>query len=360
MKICFLLPTPGDTPIGGVKVVYEHASGLAARGHEVTVAHTTTYRTKQEGKLKNAGVFLGRLVGLKGGYGPRRWMEVHPLVQIKFVPSFSPTWIPRHDVIVATAWRTAEWLKAFPEEYGSKFYFVQDYEYFMTAASDVKSRMSQTYRDGLRNIVISPACEQMVIESGGAVHAHVPNGIDLSQYSVHLDINSPQRIKIGFPARPEKFKCTSDAIAALAAFKESNPSKNWQFWTFGGQRPQGLPDWIEFHHRPSDDQLTALYNESAIFLVPSVYEGWGLPGSEAMACGAALISVDNGGVRAYAEDGLNAVICAANSPSQLVNALTRLTADSGYRFALARRGADDLKKFTWENSRQRMERALCG
>lgn len=359
MKICFLLPTPGDTPIGGVKVVYEHANGLAKAGHEVTVAHTTTYKTKQEGSLKNAGVYLGRLAGLKGGYGPSQWMEVHPNVRIKWVPSFTPFWIPHQDAIVATAWRTAEWLKVFPDDWGQKFYFVQDYEYFMTAAPDIKARMSETYRAGLRNIVISPACEQMVLDSGGGVHAHVPNGIDLDQYRIKLDVTSSERVKIGFPARPEKFKRTQDAIAALSVFKQQALSERWQFWTFGGQKPEDLPDWVQFHQRPSDDELTDLYNQSAIFIVPSVYEGWGLPGSEAMACGAALISVDNGGVRAYAKGDVNAVICAPNDPAQLVEALSYLSRNEDYRIALARRGAEDLKKFTWAHSWQKMEQALC-
>ena len=37
MRITFVLPNPIRIPMGGAKVAYQHASGLAARGHEVRV-----------------------------------------------------------------------------------------------------------------------------------------------------------------------------------------------------------------------------------------------------------------------------------------------------------------------------------
>ncbi len=39
MKITFILPGPGCTPVGGYKVIYEYANRLAKLGNEVTVVH---------------------------------------------------------------------------------------------------------------------------------------------------------------------------------------------------------------------------------------------------------------------------------------------------------------------------------
>ena len=39
-------------------------------------------------------------------------------------------------------------------------------------------------------------------------------------------------------------------------------------------------------------------------MLTSYYEGWGLPGTEAMACGCALVSTRNGGVDSYAIEGV--------------------------------------------------------
>ena len=44
MKISFLLPFSGHKPVGGFKVAYEYANGLARRGHEVTVFHAPARR----------------------------------------------------------------------------------------------------------------------------------------------------------------------------------------------------------------------------------------------------------------------------------------------------------------------------
>ena len=115
---------------------------------------------------------------------------------------------------------------------------------------------------------------------------------------------------------------------------------------------------MEHHPRPSDAELARLYNRSAIFLVPSHYEGWGLPGSEAMACGAALVSTDNGGVRAYAEHGTTALLTPIADPAALAAAACSLIEDDPLRIKLARAGCDQIRQFTWERASSDLERCL--
>ena len=73
---------------------------------------------------------------------------------------------------------------------------------------------------------------------------------------------------------------------------------------FGARSPdQPLPDWITYHQAPEQSTLVDdLYNGSRIFLCTSTVEGFGLPALEAMACGAALVTTDNGGADDYAVD----------------------------------------------------------
>lgn len=352
MKITFLLPTPGDTPIGGVKVVYEHANGLAAAGHKVCVVHTMTGKTRAKGFLSASKTYLGRLIGLKGGYGAKRWMDVHENVRSSWVPALIPSLIPKGDIVIATASSTAEAALRLNDSYGKKYYFVQEYEYFMTAEPTEQARIAATYKAPFRNLVISPACRDMVISSGGAVHAEVPNGLDMDLYRLLRPIDDPERTLIGFPSRPESFKRTEDAIEALTQFRTRHPDSGYGFWTFGGKKPIGLPDWITFHQRPSDQELVDLYNRTSIFVVPSCYEGWGLPGSEAMCCGAALVSTDNGGVNAYAKNDMTALLSSPMKPDVLAQNIERLAGDPVLRKKIGSAGLESISKLTWAKSKE--------
>lgn len=359
MRITILLPTPGDTPIGGVKVLYEHANGLVQKGHQVTVIHSLTGRTREAGRLRATAAYVLRAAGLRGGYGPKRWMRVDPRVRVRWVPAFTSAHVGSADVLIASAWTSAEAALALPERCGRKYYFVQDYEFFMSATPEIKERMAATYRAPFRVLAISPACREMVEQCGGSVWRMVPNGIDLALLRVTIPIDDPRRDSIGFPWRAEPFKRSQDAIAALEAVRRTHADSALRFWTFGRARPAELPDWIEFHASPSDQELVELYNRSLIFVVPSLYEGWGLPGCEAMCCGAALVSTDNGGVRAYATAGATASFCDPCRPDQLAESIIVLLRNSSRRHEIAAEGSSSIRSLSWEVATGEFEGALA-
>jgi glycosyltransferase involved in cell wall biosynthesis len=288
---------------------------------------------------------------------PDGWFAMDGRVRMVWVPSLHETWLPDGDAVVASAWQTAEWVQGYASRKGAKFYFVQDYERYMEAAPNLRSRIAATYTRGLNNMVISPACRQIVEANGGLVAGSVPNGLDFEKLGLTVEIDHPSRTGIGFPSRPELHKGTPDAISALQMIRERTGHPG-PYWSFGGERPAGLPDWVEHHQRPSDADLAQLYNRSAIFLVPSHYEGWGLPGSEAMACGAALVSTDNGGVRAYAEHGRTALLAPIADPEALAAAACSLIEDDALRIRLARAGYEHIRQFTWERASTDLENCL--
>lgn len=355
MKITFLLPVPAHNPLGGAKVVYEYANGLAAKGHNVTVVHTLAPTTVERGVLFSSATYIARALGFRGGVGPRRWMPVHPGVTIKWVPSLRNKWIPDGDIVIATSWHTAEFALTYSEKKGRKYYFVQDFEFYMTAPADIKARMAATYKSGFLNFAISPACEEMIRECGGEVLARLPNGLDHEKFQLTNPIESETRTWIGFPVRKEPFKRTQDAIAICAAIRNTDSGKNIQFWGFGAQKPDYWPEWITFAQRPSDDELVAWYNRSKIFIVPSEYEGWGLPGSEAMCCGATLISTRNGGVDAYAENGSNALLFAPGDIEGISKAAVRLIEEPDERIKMANKAERNIRRFDWITSINKIE-----
>ncbi len=95
-----------------------------------------------------------------------------------------------------------------------------------------------------------------------------------------------------------------------------------------------------------DDDLPALYSLADAFAYPSVYEGFGLPPLEAMACATPTVVSDASCLPEVVGDG--AEIVPAGDAAALAAALVRLVGDGGRRRELAERGPVRAAAFTWE------------
>jgi len=260
-------------------------------------------------------------------------------------------------VVIATAWQTAEWLNMYPVEKGKRVCLVYDFEHYMNAKPSMQKRIGLAFAQRMKVIATSPAVSEMLSASGANDAAYIPNGIDFQVFYEERTLSDPLRNSIGFPTRSEPFKGTKDAISALSVVRE-RLNRSLCFWSFGGPRPSYIPDWIDYHERPSDEQLRRLYNQTLIFAVPSHYEGWGLPGAEAMSCGSVLASTDNGGVRAYATHLRNALLSPPGNPEALAENVLRLLNDSTLRLKLAKQGLADIRQFTWRKAIDSLEQLL--
>ncbi len=94
-----------------------------------------------------------------------------------------------------------------------------------------------------------------------------------------------------------------------------------------------------------DQDLPALYNLASVFAFPSLYEGFGLPVVEAMACGTPVVCADNSSLPEAAGDA--AWLVPARDPAALASALLRLLADPELRSGLSARGREQAQRFTW-------------
>jgi glycosyltransferase involved in cell wall biosynthesis len=115
------------------------------------------------------------------------------------------------------------------------------------------------------------------------------------------------------------------------------------------ERPE-LPEYVDYWWRPSDTELRRFYNSIGIFLFPSHYEGWGLPGMEALACGAALVAADSIGLRDYARQGETGILVERQRPDLLANAIDMLLQNDRTRREIARRGCAWVQRYTWDQA----------
>ncbi len=97
-----------------------------------------------------------------------------------------------------------------------------------------------------------------------------------------------------------------------------------------------------------NDELPLWYNTSEVFVYPSVYEGFGMPVLEAMACGVPTIVSDSSSLPEVV--GSCGMLVPPADTVAWSNALSRLLADPTLRAALAASGQERARQFTWENT----------
>jgi glycosyltransferase involved in cell wall biosynthesis len=219
--------------------------------------------------------------------------------------------------------------------------------------------MESAYRSRIPMLCGSEVVEAMLREVGAPDLRPCAIGVDLENFAMRSPPDSRPAGRIGFPVRMESVKSPEVLMETIALLREKF-GRSLEIWGFG---PLEVPDGFvslfdEFHLRPSDERLAALYEGSAIFAIPSRKEGFGLPAAEAMASGCAVVSTDNGGIRTFGVDGENCVLVPPESPRALADAIGELVADPPRRIALARRAAGSVDRLRWSHAGDRFAKGL--
>jgi glycosyltransferase involved in cell wall biosynthesis len=101
-----------------------------------------------------------------------------------------------------------------------------------------------------------------------------------------------------------------------------------------------------------DKDLPALYNLAGAFVYPSIYEGFGLPALEALACGTPVVTSNNSSLPEVVGDA--ALLAPAEDVGALAEALRRAVTDQTLRARLRSAGPDRARAFTWERAAQQI------
>lgn len=123
--------------------------------------------------------------------------------------------------------------------------------------------------------------------------------------------------------------------------------KGWYFKKLSGiAKELGVRDKIIFTGYVNDDELSALYQGTEIFLYPSLYEGFGLPPLEAMASGIPTISSNYTSLPEVVGDG--GMLLSPINESAWIKAIDKIINDRKFHDELSQRGTEQAKKFSWK------------
>jgi glycosyltransferase involved in cell wall biosynthesis len=100
-----------------------------------------------------------------------------------------------------------------------------------------------------------------------------------------------------------------------------------------------------------EDTLSVLYRLAGVFVFPSLYEGFGLPPLEAMACGAPVITSNVSSLPEVVGDA--ALLVDPYNPDEIAEAIVRVLSDPSLAADLRARGLARAREFSWERSVER-------
>lgn len=343
MKITFLLPKYPIKPVGGFRVVYEYANQLVRRGHDVYVVHLQSIPDQDFlKKIRRRIKFLFKKVNI-------HWHPIDKRVRLIFAPNPSQKYIPDADAIFATAWQTAFLVNDYPISKGKKFHLIQGY----VPSKEKEEGIKKAWSLPLKKVLISRWLYEKALEMGIPEKdiTYIPNAISHEIFKLKNLIESREEI-VCMMFSPSKIKRGKEGLMVIEKVKKMFP--NLKAILFGrGERPDYIPEWIEYHRDPKIEDLVDIYNRSSIYLCPSLIEGWALPAAEASSCGCAIVSTDNKGIRDYVIHEKTGLI--SNSFDELSDYIYKLCVDKKLRIRLAKEGMENIKRFSWENSAKRLE-----
>jgi glycosyltransferase involved in cell wall biosynthesis len=198
-------------------------------------------------------------------------------------------------------------------------------------------------RNAGRVIVISEWVRERVVERLGLdparVHA-IHLGVDRERFAPDPGVERERFLL--YPARPWPHKNHDRLFEAFARLRRERRELRLVL-TGVGHDPSRLPEGVETRGGVSGAELVSLYRRAAALVFPSLYEGFGLPPVEAMACGCPVACSDAGSLPEVVGDA--AVLFDPRDPEAIASSIAEALDRSE---ELSTLGLARAARFTWD------------
>jgi hypothetical protein len=237
------------------------------------------------------------------------------------------------DVVIADSWQVTSALLSYnpPKKL---FEFVQHDERLYHGQPD---EVEAVYRaPNVSKIVVASWLKELFERDFAATPALVVNTIDREAFYPDGGVlHNSDTLRVTLLVHTYPWKGTQEGIDMLTGLKRKYP--HIRIVGFGVRTKECPAGIDEYHYDPSPEELRSIYASSDIFLCPSWDEGFGLPSLEAMACGAALVTYENGGSRDFAFDGETAFVAPHRDRDVLTQKLETAILDESLRARIVAR-----------------------
>lgn len=177
-------------------------------------------------------------------------------------------------------------------------------------------------------------------------------------------------VRIVTVARLVSVKGIDDALLALSQLRQEHSEMDWRFDILGDGPERGalqslsaqlgLEDLVFFHGSVPNEQVLDQLKQSAIFLLPSWNEAFGLAYLEAMAMGTAVVGCADNGAADILTGGIDGSLVPPRDVAALAAKLAVLIADPMLRDSLACTAMQSVKRFSWSANAAAVLNSLDG
>lgn len=315
-KIRIIFVLPATTISGGIRAVFEMATGLSERDYAVEIWSIQ---------------------------GQPSWTTVPITVQhFRRYEALLAALSGENAIKVATWWETAQVVWLASVRTGLPVQYVQEFEtWFYPTDETAKSAVAACYRREFRYLTTGTFTQNELTQVGISAEK-IPVAYDSEIFYPRESVTRDETtmLALGRSFFQKNFAFTA---AAWRSLKEKRPPL-----VLFGQEPNILVDSrVQYHVKPSDDEVAELYSGSGVFVQTSLHEGFCLPVLEAMACGCPVITTDSHGNRDFCVDGENCLVVEQNNVDELAKTIERVLSDQALREKLRTGGLTTAQNYRW-------------
>lgn len=314
--------------IGGTRFIYQLANELVDKGHSVEIVLP-----------ENASV---------------AW----PLrTQITRVKKLTPDTLPPADFLLPNFYPTV--FPAWESKKGRVVRLSLGYEPLWVAETE---KALASYLIDAPIISLSEWHRHLILQGTGRDSTVIPGGVDSTVFCPYSKKSlSTGRLTIAYILRSKEhgytWKGTEDFWEACRQLTQIVPDFDVRVVApEGANYPAPLPYEIVKAH--SDCEMALFYAMADIFVSTSYFESFSMPSLEAMACGTAVVTTDNGGNRDYTKNGENCLLVPPSDIQQLTRAMAKALTQEKERNQLAQSGLQFARSWTWRRSADKLEALL--
>ena len=304
----------------------------------------------------NRLTLLGHSVNLISHFPKPTWFPLNEKIKFIQVP-----WekvlcedIPKNsDIIVATYWR--EIYECIEQKIAPVVYFEQgDFHLFDKEALD--NRTFNYINKQLQTVpyvyTVSSFAKNKLKEIYNKEADVIPNAVDdkIFFYKEHKKNDIINITIIG--AEQVKFKKIQLIVEAVNKVKQDGYKikLNWITPT----APEKIKE--EAIINPKQIVIGDTLRKTDIYICASMYESFCLPVLEAMTCGAAIITTNNGGNMDFVRDNENALIIEKDNVEDIYNKIEILINDETKRKAISAQAVETAKEYSWKKTIEKLEK----